>query len=150
MRLSLAHLPRTARDLIDLIGVAATLRLVDARAGQMIAVPKRLRVKGEAAFEVLAGVIGEDAAAALCERYGGEYLTVPSCKRAVLAVRDAELQVRFDGLLAEGLTARAVANQLAATYGLDVTSVWRASKRAGARADDPAAILSAPQADLFA
>lgn len=141
MKISLDHLPRTARDLVDLIGLPATLRLIEARGGQMITVPKRKRAQGEALFEQLLELVGPEAAEKICQRYGGEYLTIPSCKRAAHAVRDAELQARFDALLAEGLGARAVANQLAGEFGLDVSTVWRASKRAAADTDNPKAVV---------
>jgi hypothetical protein len=150
VKLSLAHLPRTARDLVDLIGLPAALALIEARAGQVITVPKRKRKAGHTLFEELADLIGADAAEKIVGRYGGEYLTVPSCKRAAHAVRDAELQARFDALLQEGQGARAVANQLAAEFGLDVSTVWRASKRAAADTANPAAVIETRQAELFA
>jgi len=149
VRLSLAHLPRTARDLVDLIGLPATLRLIEARAGQVLTIPKRKRARGEDLYEQLVELVGIEAAWRICQRYGGEYLTIPSCKRAAHAVRDAELQARFDTLLAAGQGARAVANQLAAEFGLDVSTVWRASKRAAADTGNPEAVVET-QLGLFA
>ncbi len=149
MKLSLAHLPKTARDLVDLIGLPATLTLIEARAGQVLTVPKRKRKAGEDLFEQILDLVGAEAAQKIVSRYGGEYLTVPSCKHAVRAVRDAELQARFDALLKEGKGARAVANQLAGEYRLDVSTVWRASKRAAADTGNPAAVVEA-QLGLFA
>ena len=147
VKLSLAHLPRTARDLVDLIGLPATLALIEARAGQVLTVPKRKA--GEDLFAELADLVGAAAAEKIVGRYGGEYLTVPSCRRAAHAVRDAELQARFDALLKSGLGARAVANQLAGEYRLDVSTVWRASKRAAADTANPEAVAET-QLGLFA
>ena len=48
MKLSLDHLPTSARDLIDLIGLPATLCLVEACRGQTLAIPKGKRLRGEA------------------------------------------------------------------------------------------------------
>lgn len=149
MKISLAHLPRTARDLVDLIGLPATLRLIEARAGQSLTIPKRKRKAGESLFQDLADIVGQEAAERLVGRYGGEYLTVPSCKRAAHAVRDAELQARFDALLAGGLSARAVANRLAGEFGLDVSTVWRVSKR-GAQIGAAGNVVHVRQAELFA
>lgn len=149
VKLSLAHLPRTARDLVDLIGLPATLALIEARAGQVLTVPKRKRKAGEDLFAELADLVGAAAAEKIVGRYGGEYLTVPSCRRAAHAVRDAELQARFDALLKSGLGARAVANQLAGEYRLDVSTVWRASKRAAADTANPEAVAET-QLGLFA
>lgn len=150
MRISLAHLPQTARDLVDLIGLPDALRLIEQRPGQTLTIPKRKRKAGEALFEDLAGLVGTPAAEKICQRYGGGYLTVPSCRRAVHAVRDAELQARFDVLLKEGKGARAVANQLAGEFRLDVSTVWRASKRAAADTGNPGAVVETRQAELFA
>lgn len=148
MKLSLAHLPRTARDLVDLIGLPATLALIEARGGQVLTIPKRKRKAGEDLFEELADLVGAGAAEKICRRYGGEYLTIPSCRRAAHAVRDAELQARFDVLLIEGMGARAVANQLAAEFRLDVSTVWRISKRAAADTRNPEAVVET-QMGLF-
>lgn len=150
MKLSIAHLPRTARDLIDLIGLPATLALIEARAGQVLTIPKRKRKSGEDLFVGLAALVGAPAAEKMVGRYGGEYLTIPRCHRAAHAVRDAALQARFDALLTDGLPARAVANRLAGEFGIDVTTVWRASKRAGADLGRPGAVVEAQQAELFA
>lgn len=149
MKLSLAHLPRTARDLVDLIGLPATLHLIELRGGQALTIPKRKRAAGHALFEALTDLVGAAAAEKLCQRYGGEYLTVPNCKRAAKAVGDAELQERFDALLAEGMGARAVANRLAGEFRLDVSTVWRISKRAAADTGNPEAVVET-QMGLFA
>ena len=149
MKLSLAHFPQTARDLVDLIGLVATLRLIEAAAGQVLTIPKGKRKKGMVLLDNLAAIVGEDAAEKIVGRYGGGYLTVPSCKRAALAVRDAELQARFDALLKDGLGARAVANRIAGEFRLDVSTVWRISKRAAADTANPAAVIET-QLGLFA
>lgn len=149
MKLSLAHLPQTARDLVDLIGLPATLVLIERRPGQTLTIPKRKRKAGEELFEQLLDLVGEDAAQKIVGRYGGEYLTIPSCRRAACAVRDAELQARFDALLKEGKGARAIANQLAGEFRLDVSTVWRISKRAAADTGNPAAVVET-QLGLFA
>lgn len=150
MRLSLAHLPRTARDLADLIGLPATLHLIEVRGGQSLTIPKRKRKAGHALFDELTDLVGAEGAEKLCQRYGGEYLTVPNCKRAAKAVGDAELQARFDALLKEGKGARAIANQLAGEFRLDVTTVWRISKRAAADTGNPDAVIETRQTELFA
>lgn len=150
MRLSMEHLPRTARDLVELIGPAATWRLVEARAGQMLLIPKCKRARGLARLQDLADIVGMIAAKKIAHCYGGEYLTVPSCKRAIQAVRDAELQARFDALLKAGMGSRRVANQLAGEFGMDATTVYRVSKRRAADIGNTAAVVEVRQGDLFA
>ena len=131
-RAYVSQLPAKARELVDFLGLPATLLLVKEYGGQVFMIPKGRRALGMARIAELREVIGTEAAEKLCHTYGGEYLTVPSCKAAMRAVRDAELQSRFDALLKEGKGARAIANQLAAEFRLDCSSVWRISKRAAA------------------
>lgn len=150
MKLSLAHLPRTARDLVDLIGLPATLRLIEARAGQVLAIPKCKRARGQARLVDLADIVGMIAAKKIAQCYGGEYLTVPQCKRAIAAVRDGHLQARFDELLKAGVGARRIANQLAGEYTVDVSTVWRISKRVAAECGNPEAVVEVRQLGLFA
>lgn len=150
MKLSLAHLPQTALDLVELIGLPATLTLIERRPGQTLTIPKRKRRAGEELFEQLLELVGEEAAQKIVGRYGGGYFTIPRCCRAAHAVRDAELQARFDALLKEGKSARAIANQLAGEFRLDVSTVWRASKRAAADTGNPEAVVDTRQLPLFA
>jgi hypothetical protein len=49
-----------------------TLRLIEARGGQMITVPKRKRRAGEELFEQLVELVGPEAGEKICQRYGGE------------------------------------------------------------------------------
>lgn len=148
MKLSLAHLPRTARDLVDLIGLPATSRLIEARGGQVLAIPKCKRARGEARLIDLADIVGMIAARKITQRYGGEYLTVPSCKRAFIAVRDADLLARFDALDKAGVGARKIANQLAAEFALNERTIWRISKRAAAT-DNTEEVVEIRQMGLF-
>lgn len=129
-KLSSAHLPAKARELIDMIGLPATLRLIDEYGGQTFQVAKGRRAKGVAQLEELAAVIGPEAAKKLSHTYGGEYLSVPSCKRALLPSRDADLQARFDAMTSTGgLSARSAVNQLAKEFRITAATVWRALKR---------------------
>lgn len=129
MSLSLAHLPRTARDLVDLIGLPATLRLVEEYGGQVFQVPKGRRVRGNKLLHELGEVIGADAAKKLSATHGGNYFSVPLCQRAIVAARDAQLQARFDALDKAGHSSRAIANRLAKEFRITAGTVLRASKR---------------------
>ena len=83
------RLPRNARDIIDRLGPAVTLRLIRALGGTTIPVPMRLTPVGEARYRRLcdmiegcAIMIGEDAAKALCREYAGTNLYIPTCRQA--------------------------------------------------------------------
>lgn len=127
-----SQLPAKARELVDFLGLPATLLLVKEYGGQTFMVPKGKRALGVARIAELAEVIGTEAAEKLCHTYGGEYLTVPTCKRPLQLLRDADMQSRFDAMTTSegGLSARCAANQLAKEFGVTSGTVWRALKRA--------------------
>ncbi|MCM2306220.1 MAG: hypothetical protein NDI91_01975 [Sulfuritalea sp.] len=126
-----SQLPAKARELVDFLGLPATLLLVKEYGGQTFMVPKGKRALGVARISELAEVIGTEAAEKLCHTYGGEYLTVPTCKRPLQALRDADMQSRFDAMTSAegGLSARCATNQLAKDFGITSGTVWRALKR---------------------
>jgi hypothetical protein len=127
-----SQLPAKARELVDFLGLPATLLLVKEYGGQTFMVPKGKRALGVARIAELAEVIGPAATEKLCHTYGGEYLTVPTCKRPLQLLRDADMQSRFDAITSKegGLSARCAANQLAKDFGITSGTVWRALKRA--------------------
>lgn len=120
MTLATAHLddlPASARDLAGLIGLPATLRLVEKWGGVMrLYVPRDI-----AADHELARVLGLDAARALSARYDGDYLpSVPRCADALRQARNrALLRRRAEGAspailaLEFGITERQIWNILA-------------------------------------
>jgi hypothetical protein len=67
--------PPEAQRLIDLIGVDATLRLMEIHGGSRVFVPLRAR-----AGQRLARELSAEAEAALVEEFGGNNLEVPLCK----------------------------------------------------------------------
>lgn len=144
--LDLSLLPPTARDLVDLVGLAPTLRLVEALGGRSFQVAHGKRRQGRAQLAELADIVGADAAKGIARRYAGGVLVVPLCTAALRAARDRALQARFDMLTGEGeLSARRAVAQLVGEFQMHETTVWRALKRPGlvTPADDA-------QGDLFA
>lgn len=136
--LGFSQLPAKARELVDFIGLPATLLLVKEYGGQQIAIPKGKRARGVALIAEIADVIGLEAARKLAFNYGGEYLYVPACKQPLQVLRDADMQSRFDAMTSKagGLSARCAANQIAKDFGVSSGTVWRAMKR-GPAASNP-------------
>ena len=129
-----SQLPAKARELVDFLGLPATLLLVKEYGGQTFMIPKGQRALGVARIAELGEVIGTEAAQKLCHTYGGEYLCVPACKRPLQALRDADMQARFDAMTSKagGQSARSAVNQIAKEFGVNSTTVWRALKRSPA------------------
>jgi hypothetical protein len=126
-----SQLPAKARELVDFLGLPATLLLVKEYGGQTFPIPKGRRARGTARIAELGEAIGTEAAQKLCHTYGGEYLTVPTCKRPLQLLRDADMQARFDAMTSKegGRSARCAANQLAKDFGVTSSTVWRALTR---------------------
>ena len=111
---SLDDLPASARDLAGLIGLPATLRLVEGWGGTMrLYVPKAMPQDHE-----LARALGLDAARALSGVYGGDYVpSIPRCADALRQARDRALLRRR----AEGASPATLAQE----FGLTERHVWR-------------------------
>lgn len=123
------RLPRVARDLLDRLGPANTLRLVTALGGTTIPVPMRATKTGEARYRYLRDLLGEELATALCREYAGTELYVPICKAAIMDQRDAALIRDRDAMASAGLAEREIVTGLALKYGLSDRHVWRVLKR---------------------
>ncbi len=123
------RLPRNARDIIDRLGPAVTLRLIKALGGTTIPVPMRLTPVGEARYRRLCDMIGEDAAKALCREYAGTNLYIPTCRQAAADERDAALIRDRDAMARAGLSEREIVTGLALKYHLSDRHVWRVLHR---------------------
>ncbi len=64
------HLPRTARELADCIGLSDTLEIMRVYGGQSLRIPRKPSQK-----LALAKVISRDGLEKLCRNYGGEYIS---------------------------------------------------------------------------
>ncbi|MDP3427014.1 MAG: Mor transcription activator family protein [Humidesulfovibrio sp.] len=95
----LSSLPATARDMAQVIGLRKTLRLVETLGGTTFPVPKRETRLGELRFNVLAEVVGVEAAEVLVRRYGSTDLYIPRCADALRHARDAGIIREYEQLI---------------------------------------------------
>lgn len=117
MRFNLDYMPKTARDLIEIIGLPATLRLVKRRGGQTLRPAKGRNCAGAAAFSELSEDIGETAANKLASVVRDE-ISIPRC---IAALREAErdaIRHDFDELTIgpDACSGRRAAKTLAGRY----------------------------------
>jgi len=125
-----ADLPPTLAEIRDVIGLAATLRLVEAYGGITLRVPWHFDPA-----HPLVSVIGHAAAAALIERFAGERVYIARLAAATRALRNIEISQRFE--------AGTRVETLARDYHLSVRQIWNILK-------DPATLRTSPaQTDLF-
>ncbi|MDD5249682.1 MAG: Mor transcription activator family protein [Rhodocyclaceae bacterium] len=137
--INLDDLPRSAVDLIQLIGLAATLALIDAFPSIKFPVPKGEdnNPEGAARFALLVEAIGDAPARVLVRHYGGDDLYVPSCKQAVRRARDRQIVADY------GVGASVF--ELALKYRLSYRQIETILKTADTTPAEPS-----KQADLFA
>jgi hypothetical protein len=88
-------LPSTARELIDVIGLEATIDLVKMFGGDDLKIPEVVNGKSRM-WEILAETAGHEAATKLVDRYGGTTIYIPTCRKALLLHRNRDLIRRFD------------------------------------------------------
>ena len=69
---NLEALPPQMRDLVRVIGLTSTLRLIGSNGGTRITVPHKLRE-----HDPIAVLLGLEVFGKLVDEYGGEYLTLP-------------------------------------------------------------------------
>jgi hypothetical protein len=121
----LNRLPPQLKMLVQQVGYAATIKLINARGGQQVWIPKK--ATGD---RVLAQVIGKAALTELVKHHGGERLELPKKDKLLIQVRDEDLwQKRQAG---------ATESELAREF--DITRRWVleicARKRRQADVDD--------------
>ena len=141
MKLSVDHLPKSARLIAQVIGLPATLALVEHYAGHRFTPPK-----AGADYAALAETIGEAAATKLAAHFR-EPLDVPKCEDAIRKVVHNALREDFDALT-EGpdrISARRAVTVLVRRYGYGDRWIWRVLKQV----DSSGAVVDSAQAELF-
>jgi hypothetical protein len=96
-------LPYTAHALIAVLGAVAACKLLNARPGATIVVPKHpdANPAGARAWAELAELIGEPAMVRLSGWRGGEALPVPVCQAARNELRARAIRAMYDRLTRE-------------------------------------------------
>lgn len=142
MKLSVDHLPKSARILAEVIGLPATLKLVEHYAGVRFCPPK-----SGADYAALAEIISEAAANKLAEHFPREEIDIPKCEEALRAVTHNALRYDFYTLThgAGALSARRAVTVLVRRYGYVDRYVWRLLKKT----DDTGVVVDSTQAELF-
>ena len=79
-------LTRNMRDIVEVIGIRATIRLVSSHGGTRIFMPSRYKTNNS-----LAAVIGDANVKKLWEVYQGEHVMIDRCEKALLFQRDQEI-----------------------------------------------------------
>lgn len=88
-------LPLTARELVEVIGIDATIDLVKMFGGDDLKIPEVVNGTSRM-WEILAETVGPQAAEKLVQRYAGTPIYIPTCRLALITHRDRAIIQRFD------------------------------------------------------
>ncbi|MGO4380354.1 Mor transcription activator family protein [Pseudoduganella sp. RAF53_2] len=125
METDLSHLPPSAQRLVGIIGLPATLLLVDRHGGKAL----RLYKTGES-IERLTEAVGAIAAGQLLNHFGSDPFTVPKCRDALNDVRNARIHREYDRLTQiEKRSGRDSVHCLVEQFCLSERHVWRVLKQ---------------------
>lgn len=113
-------LPESARAIVEVIGLTAMLRLIEALGGCKFPVPQQPR-PGTQRYDTLRRAVGEAAAERLIRQYAGEELYIPSCSAALRTARDRAIIADY--------TAGTSVWDLARQYRVSERTVYLALKR---------------------
>lgn len=89
--LEFALLPPSAQELARLLGLPATLKLVENYGGLTLRIPYGETPLGRAMLADIAKRVDHDTARALARKYAATELYIPNCKLALVKVRDAAI-----------------------------------------------------------
>lgn len=88
-------LPATARELVSVIGIDATIDLVKMFGGDDLKIPEVVNGTSRM-WEILVETVGPAAAEKLVHRYAGTPIYIPTCRIALITLRDRSIIERFD------------------------------------------------------
>jgi len=89
------QLPKTARALVEVIGLDATIDLVKMFGGDEFYLPETIDGASKL-WSALVEAMGRDASAKLVEAFGGTRIYVPTCQAALLNLRNREIIQQYD------------------------------------------------------
>lgn len=127
--LEFALLPPSAQELARLLGLPATLKLVENYGGLTLRIPYGETPLGRAMLADIAKRVDHDTARALARKYAATELYIPNCKLALVKVRDSAILRDRAELAERGLSERQLVQVLALRYRLSDRYIWRILKK---------------------
>lgn len=135
--MDISMLPAAVKAIARLIGLPATLKLVETFGGLTLRLPVGAREAGRHMLDDLARHIGPEATRILARHYAVAPLYVPNCKPALIRARDAALLRDRRKLAGEGLSERRIVQCLALRYRLTERHIWTILKKTPPDREEP-------------
>ncbi|OOZ41642.1 hypothetical protein BOW53_02890 [Solemya pervernicosa gill symbiont] len=127
----LEHFPQSIQDLADVVGIDGVLKIVEARGGIWLYVPRKANDD-----HWLARLIGFPALQQLVKIYAGEEIEIPRCAKSLKRAKDLEI--------ANGIKEGASGAQLARQHHYTERGIRKVKRRLKERGE-----IEEQQGDLF-
>ncbi|WP_049856853.1 Mor transcription activator family protein [Trabulsiella odontotermitis] len=97
-------LPESAIAIVDVIGLEATMQLVEVLGGVPMPVNKGVLARGDTRLDMLRQAVGEENTRKLMSAFGGEEIYIPNCYHALRECFWRQFLSEFDALRDEGVS----------------------------------------------
>lgn len=128
----LPQFPRTAADLVRIVGLAGTAAIIKAWGGGAWDVPIRVgggNPAGRLRYAQLSELVGDAAAARVIGYWGGSTLNIPNLKEVIWSSQQDKIRTEYDQLtVREGYSGREACFALAIKFGVTDKAVQNAIK----------------------
>lgn len=124
--------PRTAAELVRVVGLDAAASLIAAWPGQEFPVPLlggRRSPLGMRRFDQLVEIVGDTAARAIVKHWGGLKLSIPNLKEVRWQLRQQQIRSEYDRLTAGGYSHPEAVFELGIAHGVTGRAIELVLKR---------------------
>ncbi|EHF8059023.1 mor transcription activator family protein [Salmonella enterica subsp. enterica serovar Oranienburg] len=125
-----SHLPESALELVDVLGWAATARLISRFGGVSLSGNTgRARERTGGVHRMLREVLTEDEVRKLVRHLGSMAFYIPRCDVALRELRNTRFMAEMDDALASGCSMRQAMARLCPRFGFSDRYAWRLMRR---------------------
>lgn len=118
------RLPAVVQDMIDLVGVAATQKMIQHFGGVRFCFSE-----GKIYYPQLCELLGDEVAQVLQHHFKGEEVYIPQCQNALRAVRNQKFNEALKELEKTCGSKRLAMMKLCPKYGISERSAWHIVKK---------------------
>lgn len=117
-------LPESIRDMVDVIGLPATMQVVELLGGLSIKFPQR-GVSLHPEVEMLRPQLGDKVLAQLADCFVGGTIYIPRCEAALRHIRNQRFVDEVAALTEDGLSTTAAIMRLCPKYKISDRTAWK-------------------------
>lgn len=118
-------LPDSIREMAEVIGLPATMRVVDALGGLSVDFPSDPQAMLPLTVEQQRQVLGDKVLCQLSTYFAGEKLYIPRCETALRAVRNQQFIDNVAEIIEDGYSMTSAIMQLCPKYKISDRTAWK-------------------------